>query len=239
MDKDIIIAIISYVLPVLITSLSGYLIGKKVQKKKARKEQLINHPLFAELENMKIYFTNQYQGKDVGRTALAVELIVHKINIWLPILKNLAEDIQKCTDQCTFESPSCSKIFNTNMNYLNQGMIEYTNWHKKRDGNGKLIDLYNIYGDRKYNQESRDTMDVYVQKFKQWHSSREEIMHEIIQDFSHTQFTPDCYRKQWDIFSAYQFVFAQMKIDAEKSLKELNGELTGKKFLGVEIGDEH
>jgi hypothetical protein len=30
-----------------------------------------------------------------------------------------------------------------------------------------------------------------------------------------------------------------MKIDAEKSLKELNGELTGSHFLGITVGDDH
>jgi hypothetical protein len=203
----------------------------------SKRPLLKHHPLFAELDKIESDFIMLYDAGDPGRTKLAVELVVHKIRLWRPILLSLAIETQTCSDACEEAQPFCNKIFNTNMHALNQGRIAYNNWHYAKDEQDNLIPIYGLASRKIYRDECRDTMDLYVKKFTSWQRPREQMIELAIKDFSHSIVSTDCYDKQSDIFSTWLYAFVLMKLDADRSLKELNGELTGLRFLGVQIGD--
>lgn len=203
---------------------------KIVDRRKMPK--LIYHQIFRELDEQEAYFSTRYKHRDFGRQLLAVEMIVHKIRIWRPILLEFAKKADECAAVCGGESkPECNKIANLAVQAYLKGMDEYIDWHNAET-------VLSIDGDKIYNKKDKETMSKYVDKFQEWYSSREVLTKIMIHEVGESNMYDSCYKRAYDILQAYAVAFISMKLDAEKSLKSLNGSLTGKTFLGVTIGEE-
>lgn len=194
---------------------------------------LIHHQIFAQLDEMEAWFRYRYTQPDLGRTILSAEMVVHKIRIWRPILLTIAKETDECITKCGGMSDTgCNKVMNRFLKVFVDGMTQYVNWHKEPV-------VYSIDGTKVYNETDKATMDLYVRKFQEWHEAREELVSTMTKEIGEAGFYETCAKRAWDILSIYQTAFIAMKIDAEKTLKSLNGELTKHVILGVTIGDQH
>jgi hypothetical protein len=126
---------------------------------------------------------------------------------------------------------ACNKSEIDMSKMLIEGLEEYTKFF---DG----ANLFDITGKIKYDDESLETMRVFLPIFRDWHFSREEIVRISSHEIPNSGLNNDCHGDWWDILSVYSFVFVQMKYDAVRAMAQLNGELTGKKFLGNIIGSD-
>ena len=214
-------------------------ITKRIDEKRApdRKPKplpkLIHHPIFAQLDEMEAWFRYRYSQPDLGRTILSSEMVVHKIRVWRPILLKIARETDECIAACGGTSdPGCNKVMNRFVQAFVDGMTQYVEWHKADT-------VLSIDGKTIYSAADKKTMDLYARKFQEWHEAREELVSTMTKEIGESGIYETCAKRAWDILSIYQTAFIAMKIDAEKTLKSLNGELTGKPILGVRIGDKH
>jgi hypothetical protein len=82
-------------------------------------------------------------------------------------------------------------------------------------------------------------MGVFIPIFKQWHRTREEVIRIASHEIPNSGMNHTCHGDWWDVLTIYQYSFIQMKYDALNAMYALNGELTGKKFLRLTVGDLH
>jgi hypothetical protein len=186
------------------------------------------HQIFVQLDELEAYFLTRYKHSDFGRQLLATEMIIHKIRAWRPILKEYAIKVDECCDICNGED-ACNKISNMSLQTFIDGMTNYVNWHKKDV-------VMTSDGDRQYTKEDKETMDIYIQKFITWHSTREELTKIMISEIIDSNMYDNCYERAYDVLHAYSIAFISMKLDSEKTLKDLNGSISGKTFLSTTIG---
>lgn len=216
----------------IITTLPEYIRAKKEAASVKPKDtvRLEYHPIFAYLDEMEAYFLTRYVGYDPGRTALIREMVVHKIRIWRPILKAAAVELDKCVavDKSS-KKDTCNKVFNVFSASLTDGLREYVQWHKADR-------VLSVDGSMEYTEEDKQTMGTFIAPFQVWHSPREEMVTTGVHEISNSKVITECISRGWDILLVYQLAFLNLKIDAEKTNNELNGSLTGKRFLGITVG---
>jgi hypothetical protein len=193
--------------------------------------KLIYHPLFVQLDMLENWVNTRYTQPDHGRTELSKEMILHKIRIWRPILLKFARTTDTCFKKCGSKTIGhCNKTYNSAMTTLTEGLAAYVGWHQKPV-------VMSADGTRIYEQADKDTMDIYVKKFQEWHASREELVTQMTKQLGESSIYDNCLDRAWDILTVYQMAFVGMRPDMERSLYSLNGSLTGRTFLGTTIGD--
>ena len=199
----------------------------------ATRMSLEYHPLFTMIDEIEYFFTRNFKLSDEGRTKIVRELCVNKLRLWRNIIKKYAEKSQICYDECkSCRYSECNKSENELSKMMIEGMEAYvTMWD---DDN-----IYDVFGKVKYDKESIETMKIFLPIFTNWHQSREEIVRMATHEIPNSGVNIDCYGDWWDILSVYSYAFVQMKYDALGAMKQLNGELTGKQFLGITIGSDH
>jgi len=140
--------------------------------------------------------------------------------------------MDKCIDNCKREGDDCNALENLCAVSMLRGLDSYTGWYLKPK-------VYDIKGEMRYDADSVETMDIFATEFKRWHGPREDMVRIASHDISKsTTLYKDCYTRCWDILSIYMYAFIEMKLDAERTIKSLNGSLTGKSFLGTIIDEE-
>lgn len=205
--------------------------SKKEYEEKRKMPKLVYHPVFNELDELESYFLTRYRHPDLGRQMIASEMMVHKIRIWRPILTEFAEKVDLCCAECNLAKPDCNKVLNLSVNLLIDGMEEYIDWHNKDV-------VVSADGHRTYSKTDKETMNIYIKKFQMWHESREELVKMITHDVGNGSTLYDtCYQQAFLILQGYHLAFALCRSDSDKTLKSLNGSITGKMFLGIKIGE--
>ena len=192
---------------------------------------LEHHPIFVTMDELEQYFLKTFTLPDYGRTLIIREFIVSKIRVWRTVIRKYVVEGQSCIEECgSAKRETCNKSVNSFRNMLNEGMREY---EKLWDTNFKT----DVTGEKQYDQESFETMKVFIPIFHQWHSSREEVVRIASSEIPNAGLNYDCHGDWWDVLYVYLFSFVQMKYDATNAMHAINGDLTGKKFLDIEIGE--
>lgn len=190
---------------------------------------LIEHPLFASLKEMDMFFTIHLKLHDHGREMLMKEKVIPKIRIWYDILYKMAQDVQNCISTCNnCSATACGKSYMICQNAFINGIEEYRNYHLAHP-----ISLTRL----RYTDEDIKTMNIYSQKFNEYHSPSERMTSDSIDRVFKSIAYKDCYTRAWDVLNAYLYAFNRVRIDSESAIRNLNGELTGLTFLGHTIGD--
>jgi hypothetical protein len=210
----------------------------ELQKKKSEETitRIVNkeipleyHPLFTTIDEIEHFFMRSFQLPDEGRTTIIREMCVNKLRVWREVLKKHAVNAQNCYDACQLEG-SCNKSENLLSHMLIEGLERYaTSWDKS----GKM----DVFGKRDYDAESLATMRIFIPIFQDWHRSREEVVRIASHEIPNSGMNATCHGDWWDVLAVYQYAFIQMKYDALSAMSVLNGGLTGKKFLGITVGD--
>lgn len=195
------------------------------------KVPLEHHPLFATIDEIEFYFLRSFSLPDLGRTIIIREMCVNMLRAWRYVIKNYAIEAQVCFDRCNFKHfGNCNKSENMFSKMLIEGTERYsTSWD--------MPNKHDVFGKLAYDPESFATMRVFIPIFQLWHSSREEVVRLASHEIPSSGLNVDCHGDWWDVMTIYQYAFVQMKYDALNAMHALNGELTGKKFLGITVGD--
>ena len=127
---------------------------------------------------------------------------------------------------------TCNKSTNIFRKMLMEGIEKYEQvW--------ETTNKLDVFSHHQYDNESLDTIKIFIPIFQEWHASREETVRLASSEIPNAGLNVTCHGDWWDILYVYLFAFVQMKYDAPVAMKSLNGELTGKKIFGIVIGDLH
>lgn len=74
--------------------------------------------------------------------------------------------------------------------------------------------------------------DVAIKAFNKWHNPRVAIIPKEIELIAKSDIYDSFIEKQWAVWDLYRFILNMTMLDAETTLKSLNGTLTGKVFQG-------
>jgi hypothetical protein len=192
---------------------------------------LEHHPIFKEIETIEFFFMHTFRLPDLGRTLVIRELCVTKFRVWRRVLRKYAQIAQQCTESCTLrDSDMCNKGENLMSQMLLEGMEAYVNAFKD-------IGRKDVFNEKQYDSDSIETMEMFLRIFNEWHESRVEVVRKASREIPRANMHNDCHSDYWDVFSVYMYALVQTKYDATFAMAHLNGEMTGRKFLGVVIGD--
>jgi hypothetical protein len=209
------------------------MLKNKLEQNYKNKLSLEFHPLFKTIDEIEYFFMRNFKLSDEGRTLIVRELCVNKLKTWKDVIKKYVLDAQACYLDCeSSKYNECNKSENDLSQMLLDGLEAYnTIWDKNI--------VSDVYGKETYDLESLETMRVFLPIFREWHSSLEELVRIATHEIPNSGMNVDCIEDWWDVLSVYSYAFVQMKYDAVGAIRQLNGELTGRKFLGVIIGDDH
>lgn len=201
----------------------GKLIGSK-------RVPLTEHPIFSELRDMDLFFLIHLKVEDEGRRLLIQEKVIKKIRLWYKIIYKMAEDLQNCIECCEHcdSYSSCGNAQKICADTFIEGIQKYRESHK--------LETVSLNGIR-YDDESMATMEIYSNKFNEYHSISEQLTSDSIDRIFKSIAYRNCYFRSWDVLTAYLYAFSRVKLDCGTAISSLNGELTGHKFLGITVGE--
>lgn len=189
--------------------------------------KLKHHPLFkGSLQRHITTLQTSFNLGNAGKTLVFKDILMTNFSMWEHRLLELAESVDKCNDTCPVaDQGDCNKLVNLNMEAFNTTMIEYTDYYRK-SGN--------------YSADEIACLDIVMAKFNKWNNIRMESMIERINYIANDKYlSANCRIAQALIFEAYIGTFADTMADATRTLGEINGDLNGLVFRGVEIKSCH
>lgn len=210
-------ATVGVIAPIIIT----YFLSKRKKAKEKEKKpypvKLKYHPVFVRINTYKSYILTGFSLENKGKQEVFKNLLLNKLRIRHEILFEIAEEIEKCTNQCELDSEDdCNKLYNFNMEYLRRGNDLHNSYYKTSE----------------YTPEEQKVLETVLRKFNKWHEYRTKYLEESLPLICSSKFYPDCHTKQAVIFDLYLGSIADMIGDAEKTLNEINGDLKGMVFRG-------
>lgn len=211
-----IFTVMGIVAPIIIT----YLLYDKKKRSNSQHIKLIYHPVLARLKAYKNYLNLDFTIKNKGKEVVFKDLLINNIDTWSKTLYELAEEVESCIEECPFDADQeCNKLYNVNMEYLQLGIERFGAYYKNSN----------------YTREEQDLLDIVMGKFNKWYSHRIQYVENSLLLVCNSKFYGNCYTKQAVIFDMYLGMFADMLGDAEKTLNDINGDLTGRTFRGITI----
>lgn len=219
-----IFTLLGIILPIIVTYL---LYHRKKQKKKNIAEQLSanhiklkHHPVFARLKAYQSYVKTGFYLENKGKQEVFRNLLLNEIQNRYNLLYELAEEIEQCMTECKLDNiEECNKLYNKNLMALRKGV--------------ELLNCY--YKTSDYTAEEQKVLETVLIKFNKWHEPRIKRMEETLPLICGSRFYSDCHTRQAVIFDMYLGTIADMLGDAEKTMNEINGDLKGMVFRGIQI----
>lgn len=219
-QKEIVTGIFAIIGVALPTLLTYFLYHKNKKNNKAHHVKLVYHPIFVRLKAYKSYLALDFTLSNKGKEEIFKDLLINNVDIWSQTLYELAEEMENCITKCSFdEDNECNKLYNINMEYLQICIAKFANYYKTS----------------KYSKEEQELLNIVMTKFNKWYNHRIKYIENSLLLICNSKFYGDCYTKQAVIFDMYLGMFADMLGDAEKTLNDINGDLTGRTFRGITI----
>jgi hypothetical protein len=186
-----------------------------VDKRKgfSRAVKLGEHPFFARMQLLRRHITTTFCLPNRGKQEVFKEILTNKIDATTAALKAAIPDIEKCA------SDDGTRLYNIHMEALQQS----------------IRDFQQFYKNDRYTEDEQRALETVLQKFNKWNAERVDYMTETIQMVCSSPFYADCRTKASVLFDLYIGLFIDTLNDAERTLNELNGDLTGLTFKGIVI----
>lgn len=181
---------------------------------RGKKVNFRNHPLFVRANlnktNIMMYFTLSNKGKEI-------------------VFKDI---LCKHMDIFNFHAKTlCDKYIAGN---VSSGEELYVESVKVLDG--ILQDLRTFYvNDDRYYQQEKKVLDLVMSKYNHWNQERQMDMVSRMSEICNSAFYPTLNNKMVAILDALMFAMNDTVSDANKTLNNINGDLKGLVFKGVEI----
>lgn len=180
--------------------------------------ELTDHPLFDRIDYMMNQIDYSLEYEDTGRYLLITDVMEKFFSV---VKKELYEFADQAED---YEREQIEfNIHDIHMKVLNKIVKEYTD-----------VDSYNSG----MKDESRKTLKLFLEKFQSWHEERINFICQRSVEISNSDFYKRDAVKISVLFDVYVGILASTLEDANKTLRDLNGELDGMFYKEIEIGEE-
>lgn len=218
MTEGIIIELIkglATVIVALLTTYGAYTgVTKLSGKDKIDNLKLSSHPIFSRAELNKNVILTYFTLENKGKENIFKEILINHMDIYKKHIIAL-----------------CTKIENkdiSNSNDLYAASVDTIN-HIIND-----IRVFYKYKST-YSDEDINVLELVMNKYNHWDYDREIEIVTRIQEICGSAFYPDIYTKAVTVFDTFLFAMNDTVADANKTLKNINGDLKGLTFKGVVI----
>jgi len=210
----------------LFTALVGLAVWVYKERYKRKKKieilsKLEYHFLFSFLNDKIAWLENEFSFRqDEGREKVVKIILTNKLKIWYDILKDLNSGIDLSYETCrSAKIGSCTKLYDDNIKYLNKAIKEFKDFYERGD----------------FSEDDKVVLRIFMEHFQSYYLVHIQRLKDYIYRVSHSEFFKDCKSIQASINNEYISIFDDILLDAEQTIAELNGSLTGLKIAGIEI----
>lgn len=251
MNENILISIISVIgtiIVAIITYLLQPVVKAWIEKQKRRKigneyrntlPKLKYHQIFKSFIDWKHFYKYVFDLGDAGRTKIAQEHMYNKMDAWEKTFLEYSARIEACTTTCQGDKTNCAKFRSTCIEMANVGVERSITWC--------YVGKSDIHTANKYDEASYELMtSVFFPKFTRIHSVKEKMLKKIIEDVSEADYftsrnedgtlNRNCNVRFWYILTSAEYLFIETQLDSERTMLSINGDFTGKAFLGTIVG---
>jgi hypothetical protein len=187
-----------------------YLWGKTFGKKKKTGE-LSKHPAFHQMENYVAVRIPGIHFEDKGRGEVFRDMLTVMFRSYIDMMRKVTTESFDKDGEPIFTSND--DLIQKLSNYGVQAIKEYEDQWRKMG-----VPL------------------ICIIKFNEWHSNKRDILFTDIQTIANSSFHATYNEKIASFFDLIFMVLNISILDAEYILKDLNGELSGQTYKGIEIG---
>lgn len=181
---------------------------------RGKKVNFGNHPLFVRASlnktNIMMYFTLPSKGKEM----VFKDILCKHMDIFNSHAKAL-----------------CDKYVEEKVSSSEELYVESV---KVLDGILQDLRIFYVNDDRYYQQE-KQVLDIVMSKYNHWNQERQADMVNRMSEICNSAFYPTLNNKMVAILDALMFAMNDTVSDANKTLNNINGDLKGLVFKGVEI----
>ena len=215
---DVASAIITGVATVLSALITVFLVRKN--KDRANYMTMTRHVIFDRLNSHIRRVETEFSLDNKGKELIWKDVLKHKFKIWKKCLYKLAEETDACMKNCNRKHNGCEIFYMRNMKYFNEAMYKFDNYYRNTD----------------YTTDEQNALDITIGKFKIWDEQRIRFIEDRIVEISNDSLAyGTCYHKQIAILDSILYVMSDVFQDSQKTIKDINGDLSGLIFKGVEI----
>lgn len=211
-------AVISGIFGVLYIWYQFYLKYEK-EEDEGKNFRLIKHPIFSRIDYIMSQIDYSLEFESVAKYMLVSDVMEMYFKIVKENLYKMAEEVDDLEGDLGGNS-----VYELHLKYLNNIIQEYTD-----------IDTYKSHD---IDKKSKETLELFINKFQLWHSKRIDFLIERSADISNSGFYKDDRVKVAALFDVYIGIMASTLQDGSKTLQRLNGDLDGRIYRGLKIGGE-
>ena len=178
-----------------------------------------------ELHLYKNIVKNQLKCGDIGRDNLGYEFLCYKNHVWATEMESLKMDFIRCNARCDPDNrASCSMYTERVADAIKVcSVLTYET---------KNMNISELTGER-FTDVDMEAMNIYVRKFKDINSSRDQFLIDVIADLSGPN--TECSKFHMDALCMISLFTRLGMPESIKTLAILNGELDDKTFIGHTI----
>jgi hypothetical protein len=179
---------------------------------KVKDFDLTEHPIFSRMDFLlnQINYSLEF---DKGRSKLIADIVDKLYSVAKEELFEFAKEVTK--KEIKGEDYN---IHNLHMKYYNTITTRYMN-----------PDNYDI------DEKDEPVLKLTLNKFSKWGTNRAELMREMSEDISNTDFYTTNLAKGFAILNSHMGIFVDILHDAKATLNGINGELSGKTYKNTKI----
>lgn len=216
----------------LIFAATTYINNKNKQKETEKpdiQKEMIQYPekLRASIDAYKIRILDSIKTGDPGRDLLAKEYFCFRINALIRQITKVKILLESCDKTC----------LDTNCSILKTSLLDcYRDFLERAYHIGAVEPLSAFTTNRYYTHEDFTVLKIWCDKYKERALTKEAIVLDSIDAIDSVNEE----RCMESLEAIYNTVLNNLRLvvkEASDVSKQLNGELTGKKFLGLTIGD--
>lgn len=215
--NDIIIASISAGFPVLGTAV-GFVIKRWFDKRRENKKNrsllaqpsLSDHHIFSRIDSLRNHVLYSFTLLNKGKEEVFKDILINNLEIWSTALAEVCEQV----DNNLIDDSN--ELYNIHTDLLNSCVNK----------------LSSYYMTNKYNHEEQRVLSIVMTKFSKWHYKRIERMTGSMDTICNSIFYSDVRTKAAVILDTYTAEFNNIIQDAQMTLNEINGDLSGLTFKG-------
>jgi len=174
-------------------------------------DSLHNHPIFNRTENLlkQVDYTLDF---DKGRSKLIQDIIYKKYEMSLKYFKKMVTEIES-------DDNNDLNLHDLHMKYKNKIEKDFSD-----------LDNYEIRC-----EEEKEALKVAIKEFQKFQHHREEFIRGISLNIESSDFYGNNRVKLYALLNTYMGVFVDILHDAQLTLNNINGRISGKEYKGCKI----
>jgi hypothetical protein len=221
LDAEVLKLIITGIISPTVALLVKYIYDKKTKEldKSTQKSEdvhisLADHPFFERMKILRTHIQYSFELQNKGKQEVFKDILIAKFNIVIEEYWKMVEEIEARKETLTE-----LELYNLLIDHIREGLKAHEVYYRTSD----------------YTIQEQKCLELVMKKFNKWHAPRIESVFQSIQNVCNSKFYSGSITKASVALDVLLGAFVDIINDAELTLNELNGDLKGLKFKGIQM----